>query len=77
MVAHGIVTDVKGSQTWKYLLKSLYIILHWIAWKLGSGHKILLGHDHILGMGEGAILTGELITALNREGIYFFISGTM
>jgi hypothetical protein len=49
------VVDVKGSQTWKYLLKSLHIILQWIAWRPGSGHKILLGYDHILGMGEGAI----------------------
>jgi hypothetical protein len=54
-----IVVDVKGSQTWKHLLKSLYIVLHWLAWRPGSGHNILLGKDHILGMGEGVVLTGS------------------
>jgi len=38
-----------------------------------------LGYDHILQMGVGVILTGDLITTLNREGIfiYLFISRSM
>jgi hypothetical protein len=66
-----IVSDVTGSQTWKHLLKSLHIILHWIAWILGTGHHILFSKDHILRMGEGVVLIEELIIALNRKGIYF------
>jgi hypothetical protein len=29
---------MSGSQTWKYLLKSLYILLHWMAWYPGFGN---------------------------------------
>jgi hypothetical protein len=30
-----------GSQTWKNLRNTLPIILHWMAWKPGSGHSII------------------------------------
>jgi hypothetical protein len=51
--------------------ESLHIILHWLAWRPGSGHSILIGRDHIIGMGEEAILSDELISAINRKGIYY------
>jgi hypothetical protein len=61
-----------GSQTWKYLQKSINILLHWIAWYLGSITLIVIGRDSIIGMGEFAILFEGLISALNHRGIYFF-----
>jgi hypothetical protein len=64
-------TKEKGSQAWKYLLKSLHLLLHWIAWSLGNGHSILIRKDYILGMGQLAILSEELIEAINRKGIYY------
>jgi hypothetical protein len=64
-------TKEKGSQAWKYLLKSLHLLLHWIAWSPGNGQSILIGKDCILGMGQSAILSEELIEAINRKGIYY------
>jgi hypothetical protein len=46
------VNGALGSQTWKYLQKSLYILLHWLAWYPGSGTSIVIGKDQILGMGD-------------------------
>jgi hypothetical protein len=46
-VAHWLQTisviGEKGSQSWKYLLKSLHILLHWLAWCPGMGESILIG----------------------------------
>jgi hypothetical protein len=30
------VMEAKGSKTWKYLLNSVHIILHWLAWRPGT-----------------------------------------
>jgi hypothetical protein len=65
------IVDVKGSRTWKHLLKSLHILLHWLAWSLGTWDSILLGKDRILGLGYGSIMSEELITTLNRKGIFY------
>jgi hypothetical protein len=65
------VVNAKGSNTWKHLLKSLHILLHWVAWRPGTRHSILVGRDHILGMGEGAILSEEMIIAINRKGVHY------
>jgi hypothetical protein len=61
----------RGSQTWRYLLNSLPLLLHWIAWSPGNGHSILIGKDNILGMGSGALLSEELIDVINRKGFHF------
>jgi hypothetical protein len=47
----------QGSQTWKNILNSLPLVLHWLAWSPGSGHSIILGKDVILGMGKDSILS--------------------
>jgi hypothetical protein len=60
----------KGSQSWLHLLKFSHIILHWITWRPGSGHNIMVGCDCILGMGESTILSEELIRIINRQGIH-------
>jgi hypothetical protein len=50
----------RGSQTWKHLLKSLPIILQWIAWKPGNGYMIEIGRDTILGLGSNSLLSPPL-----------------
>jgi hypothetical protein len=60
-----------GSQTWKNLCNTLPIILHWLAWKPGSGHSIIVGKDVILGMGQEAFLSQDLVSCLNKKGIHF------
>jgi hypothetical protein len=65
------VVEAKGSYTWKHLLNYVHIILHWLAWRPRSCLSILIGRDHIIGMGEEAILLDELISAINRRGIYY------
>jgi hypothetical protein len=42
-----------------------------MAWSPGNGHSILIGKDCILGMGQSAILSEELIETINRKGIYY------
>jgi hypothetical protein len=64
----------RGSQTWKHLLKSLPILLHWIAWLPGSGSSIEIGRDAILGMGNRAMLTSRLLERLHRKGITLSVS---
>jgi hypothetical protein len=58
-------TPQGGSQTWKHLLKSLPILLHWIAWLPGTGTAIEIGKDDILGMGEKALLSPRLLERLH------------
>jgi hypothetical protein len=64
----------KGSQTWKNLCNTLPIILSWMAWKPGRGHSIILGKDVILGLGQGAILSDELVRSLNQKKNLFHLS---
>jgi hypothetical protein len=45
------ITKEKGSKVWKYLLNSLHLLIHWLAWSLGNGHSILIGKDYILRIG--------------------------
>jgi hypothetical protein len=64
-------TTSSASQTWKNLLKSLHLITHWLSWRLGSGHSVLLGLDYILGLGNSSFLTRQLITELNRNNMVY------
>jgi hypothetical protein len=64
-------STTQGSQTWRNLLKSLHIILHWLAWSPGSGHSIILGKDLILGMGKDSILSEDLVVSLNQKNVYY------
>jgi hypothetical protein len=62
---------VQGSQTWRNLLKSLHIILHWLVWSPGSGQSIIIGKDLILGHGKSMILSEDLVTNLNQKSVYY------
>jgi hypothetical protein len=66
-----LLGGAKGSPTWRYLQRSLPILLHWLAWCPGTGELIRIGKDQILGMGDKAMLSDELIAFLNQQGIYF------
>jgi len=61
------VPMTRGSQVWKYLLKLVHIMFHWIAWYLGSRDSILVGRDYILDMGVKSILPDDLIHELNKK----------
>lgn len=65
------IYKVRGSQIWSYLLKSIYLLLHWIVWSHGDGKSIVIGKDRILGMGDAVLLSKELLVSINRKGIFF------
>jgi hypothetical protein len=60
-----------GSQSWKNILNTLPVILHWLAWIPGSGQAIIIGRDTIIGMERASILSVDLVFELNRKHIYF------
>jgi hypothetical protein len=45
------------------------LILHWISWRSGTRHHILLGRDIILGLGERYFLLNETINHLNQKQV--------
>jgi len=61
----------QGSQTWKNILNSLPLVLHWLDWSQGLGHSIILGKDVLLGMGKDSILSKYLFLLLNKKNVYF------
>jgi hypothetical protein len=65
------IHKVRGSQIWTYLLKSIHLLLHWIVWSPKDGKSIVIGKDRILGLGDAALLSEELLAAINRKGIFF------
>jgi hypothetical protein len=68
-----------GSQTWKHLLSTLPIILHWLTWVPGNGHLIEVGRDCVLGLGKHAMLSTDLLNLLHQKNLYFlyqFISSS-
>jgi hypothetical protein len=60
-----------GSQTWKHLLKSLSILLHWIAWLPDNGTAIEIGKDDILGLGKKSLLSPRLLDCLHNLGLHY------
>jgi hypothetical protein len=62
---------LNGSQTWKNLINALPLLVHWLAWKPGSGFSIITGKDMILGMDRGSFLSAELIKHLNDHHVYY------
>jgi len=59
------------SQIWRNMKKTLPIIIHWLRWKPGDGHEIIVGRDMILGMGSSSFLSKDLITLLNENNVYY------
>jgi hypothetical protein len=53
----------------KGLTKSLFVILHWLQWRPGSGCDILIGNDMIVGMEDWSILFETLRSHLNSLNI--------
>jgi hypothetical protein len=51
-------TAPTASQTWKNLLKDLHLLTHWLSWKPGSGHSIIIGMDSIMVLGSSSFLSG-------------------
>jgi hypothetical protein len=59
------------SQTWKHLLTTLPIILHWLSWAPGNGHLIEVGRDSLLGLGKLAMLSTDLLKHLHQKNLFF------
>ena len=41
-----------GSIIYKATIKEFYLISRWLEWKVGDGHKIMIGDDLWVGCGE-------------------------
>jgi len=65
------------SPIWRFLLKNLHIIQHWLCWKPGSGHAIHIGRDVILGLGYTNFLTPGLLNKLREKHIFFLFQATV
>jgi hypothetical protein len=52
------------SRLWSSLLRSLSVILRWLCWRPGDGRHITIGRDMILGLGDRARLSVELVQNL-------------
>jgi hypothetical protein len=63
---------LSASIFWRGLMKTTQWITQWLSWSLGRGQLIEIGRDHILGMGNLAILSPSLIEAL-KERKYLFL----
>jgi hypothetical protein len=60
-----------ASQIWRNLIKLVKWITHWLYWKSGSGHSIILGKDCIIGLDKASYLSIQLITHLNSKNIRY------
>jgi len=49
----------------------LPMLLHWLAWKPGSGTTITMGKDEFLGLGKRSFLSPELISLINSKHVHF------
>jgi hypothetical protein len=52
------------------------VILHWMAWKSGSGHSISVGRDALIGLGQDSYLSQELINNLNHKNIHLLFQAS-
>jgi hypothetical protein len=43
-------------------------------WKPGSEHSIIVDKDMFMGIGQDALLSQDLVSWMNKKGIYIFIS---
>lgn len=66
----GAIGKKGGSQIWNSFRRVKNILFQNISWFFGSGNRILLGKDCIIGAGESPPGTVELIQHLNRRGIF-------
>lgn len=60
-----------ASIIWKNILTTLLVVKRWIAWKVGTGTRVLLGLDPFLGGGSGFILSKELLPHLQSRSLYY------
>jgi hypothetical protein len=64
------------SRLWSSLLRSLSVILRWLCWRPGDGRLIAIGRDVILGMGDRARLSLELVQTLSDNQIITLAQAT-
>ena len=66
----GVIGKKCGLQIWNSFRRVKNILFQNISWFFGSGNRVLLGKDCIIGAGESPPGTVELIQHLNKRGIY-------
>jgi hypothetical protein len=62
-----------ASRFWRGLLKTTQWITQWLSWSPERGQLFEIDKDHILGMGNLAIISPSLIEALNERNIFLHI----
>jgi hypothetical protein len=55
---------------WKNYMCSFPIIKRWLAWEIGSGNRVILGHDPFIGCNSSFKLSDPLIQFLNSLSIF-------
>lgn len=61
------------SRVWSSLVRTIPIILHWLSWRPGAGHLIMIGRDRILGLGERSILLNDTINLVKIRNRLLFL----
>lgn len=59
-----------ASIIWKNIFYVLPIVKNWVAWKVGSGLRVLLGLVPFIGVGSGYRLSDGLLVHLHCQGLY-------
>jgi ribonuclease HI len=60
-----------ASPFWKGMVNSSPIILHWLRWKPGTGKKIKIGRDMIVGLEDRSLLHPVLCSKLTSQNILY------
>jgi hypothetical protein len=60
-----------ASPFWKGMVNSSPIILHWLRWKPGTGKKIKIGRDMIVGLEDRSLLHPDLCSKLTSQNILY------
>jgi hypothetical protein len=72
-IRHTVNCPMIASPIWRYILKNLHFIQHWLYWKPGMSHYIHIGRDVILGLGSTAYLSPKLKNYLRgKQVLYLF-----
>jgi len=67
----GCIDIPTGSTIWLSLQKIIKIFIQYLSWSMGLGHRILIGTDHILGVGVECNISEEFIRCINGHVFTF------
>lgn len=68
----GTIGKSQGSAIWNNFRRIKSFILENLYWYIHNGKDVLIGHNHIIGLGEDFCFPRSIISALHRSGIFYW-----